>query len=68
MPKTKEELNKLREEYKTLSVKLKELTADELKQVIGGVEFVTPGGEGQFEHNLYNDDPNNPENRPWEKK
>ena len=44
MPKSKEELNKLREEYKTLSVKLKELTADELKQVIGGVEFVTSGG------------------------
>ena len=36
MTKTKEELNKIKEEYETLTVKLKELTEDELKAVTGG--------------------------------
>ena len=34
--KTKEELNALKEEVKTLNKKLAELTEDELKQVSGG--------------------------------
>ena len=34
--KTKEELNTLKEEVNTLSAKLRELTDDELAQIIGG--------------------------------
>ena len=41
MAKTKEELNKLKEEYAELTSKLKELSNDELKIVIGGI-FVEP--------------------------
>ena len=36
MKKTKEELNALKEEVETLDKKLRELTDEELKQVIGG--------------------------------
>ena len=36
MPKTKEELNELRQEYESLTNKLKELTEDELEKVTGG--------------------------------
>ena len=36
MAKTKEELQQLKEEYETLSSKLKELTEDELQQLVGG--------------------------------
>lgn len=36
MPKSQEELNQLKIEYETLTVKLKELNVEELKQVIGG--------------------------------
>lgn len=68
MPKTKEELNQLKKEYEVLTSKLKELTDEELKQVIGGIDFHTPDENQQYEHNLYNDDPNNPENQPWNKK
>ncbi|MBQ0036895.1 MAG: bacteriocin [Firmicutes bacterium] len=39
MAKTQEELNQLKEEYETLTNKLKELTEDELKQVAGGVTY-----------------------------
>ena len=39
MAKTKEELQALKDEYKTLTVKLQELTEDELKQVVGGVNI-----------------------------
>lgn len=39
MAKTKEELNELKMEYETLSTKLKELTEDELKLVVGGIEM-----------------------------
>ena len=34
--KTKEELKELKNEYETLNNKLKELTEDELKEVVGG--------------------------------
>ncbi len=34
--KTKEELNKIKEEIETLNRKLAELTEDEVKQIIGG--------------------------------
>ena len=46
MAKTQEELNQLKTEYETLNNKLKELTDDELKLVIGGtVKWVyTVGG------------------------
>ena len=37
--KTKEELNALKEEIETLNKKLAELTAEELAQVSGGVDF-----------------------------
>ena len=36
MPKTQEELNKLKTEYQTLNRNLAELTEDELEQVSGG--------------------------------
>ena len=36
MTKTAEEIKELKEEYETLNKKLKELTADELKQITGG--------------------------------
>lgn len=36
MPKTKQELNELKKEYEKLSLKLKELSSDELKEVTGG--------------------------------
>ena len=38
--KTKEELKELKEEYETLTTKLKELTEDELKMVTGGNEGI----------------------------
>ena len=41
--KTQEELNELKNEYESLSTKLKELNEDELKQVIGGNDI--PGLE-----------------------
>ena len=37
--KTKEELNTLKEEVKTVNEKLHELTEEELAQVTGGVDF-----------------------------
>lgn len=38
MAKTQEELEQLKQEYKTLTVKLKELTDEELEIVTGGVK------------------------------
>ena len=38
MAKTKEELNQLKTEYKSLTTKLQELTDDELETVTGGEE------------------------------
>ena len=37
--KTQEELKELKNEYETLNNKLKELSEDELKEVIGGADF-----------------------------
>ena len=37
MSKTKEELNKLTEEVKTVNKKLNELTPEELEEVVGGI-------------------------------
>lgn len=37
MAKTKEELNNLKQEYESLTTKLKELNNEELKQVCAGV-------------------------------
>ena len=42
MPKTKEELTQLKNEYETLNKKLKELTDEELKEVTGGNQNPTP--------------------------
>lgn len=39
MAKKQEELRKLKEEYKTLNDKLKELSSDELEEVTGGEWF-----------------------------
>lgn len=36
MPKTKEELTQLKKEYEALNNKLKDLTEEELKLVVGG--------------------------------
>ena len=36
MAKTKEELQQLKQEFETLNSKLKELTEDELQQLVGG--------------------------------
>lgn len=41
MAKTNEELNKLKEEYETLTSKLKELNEDELMEVTGGDEYIS---------------------------
>ena len=40
MSKTKEELNKLKEEVETVSKKLQELTEEEIAQVSGGAPHV----------------------------
>ena len=37
MAKSKEELNKIKEEVKTVNEKLQELTEEELEQVTGGI-------------------------------
>lgn len=42
MAKTQAELNQLKMEYNSLNAKLKELTEDELKQVVGGQEIFVP--------------------------
>ena len=47
--KTKEELNQLKTEYVKLNEKLKELSNDELKQVIGGSMYIV---DGQGEEHL----------------
>lgn len=39
MAKTKEELNNLKQEYESLTTKLKELNNEELKQVCAGVNI-----------------------------
>lgn len=46
MPKTKEELNKLKEEYEELYNKIKELSDDELKQIAGGDYYFQPLANG----------------------
>ena len=43
MAKTKEELNALKEEVETLDGMIKELTAEELDQVSGGLKESGPG-------------------------
>ena len=48
MPKTKEELSTLKQEYESLNNKLKELTNEELKQVIGGAHFIDGGDELEY--------------------
>lgn len=37
MAKTKDELNEIKKEFETLTIKLQELSDDELKQVTGGI-------------------------------
>ena len=51
--KSKEELNELKEEYQSLTIKLRELTDDELKIVTGGVTFDIPDYDNQNELNIY---------------
>ena len=43
MSKTKEELNKLKEEVEAVNEKLQELTDEELEQVCGGQSRTQPG-------------------------
>ena len=62
MTKTKEELNKLKDEYKELGAKLKELSEDEFKKVVGGndgSEIKIPGLEyiGPYVPGSSNGDP-----------
>ena len=60
MSKSKEELNKLKEEVETVNEKLQELTEEELEQVCGGLdkEFRSKksqwilGGYGYVEDNI----------------
>ena len=56
--KTPEELNALKEEYKTLNKKLAELNEDELKLVIGGSDFSQyfdiKDAFGQYKFHIYN--------------
>ena len=47
--KTKEELNKIKEEVETVSRKLHALSDDELTQVIGGCG----AGIGDYDHGVY---------------
>ena len=54
MAKTQEELNALKEEYKNLTSKLKDLTSEELEMVTGG--FDVPKNDKQYEFNQYNID------------
>ena len=55
MAKTKEELQALKDEYKTLTVKLQELTEDELKQVVGGTQENTcPRGKTEMDQECKN--------------
>ena len=42
MAKTKEELSTLKQEYETLTNKLKELNDDELMQITGGIATSSP--------------------------
>ena len=53
--KTKEELNELKTECKTLTAKLKELTEEELTIVTGGVgfPFVIDDNEAIYNPHLY---------------
>ncbi len=56
--KTKEELKALKEEYRTLTAKLQELTEEELKLVTGGFDFSipdfkTPDQEKQYDIHIY---------------
>ena len=44
-PKTKEELQAIKEEVETLSKKLAELTEEELAQVSGGMRLLVGGAE-----------------------
>lgn len=51
MPKTKEEIMTLKQEYLILKEKLEELTDDELKIVTGGVDWYgIDNPDGEFEH------------------
>lgn len=50
MAKTKEELIILKTEYEELNNKLKELSEDELKQVIGGTHGPIYPGSGSMIH------------------
>ena len=60
MAKTIEELNELKNEYESLSSKLKELNEDELKQVIGGNDI--PGLEAIGPAPLFSSASGNEEN------
>lgn len=51
--KTKEELFQLKKEYEALSIKLKELSEEELKEVVGGYEI--PKKEGEYNFHIYTD-------------
>ena len=56
--KTQEELNQLKQEYQELNAKLQELSEEELKEVIGGINFNIPtNNKQQYEFSMY-DDPN----------
>ena len=50
-----EELNALKKEVENLSKKLAELTEEELKQVIGGVDFIIPKDDPHYVPKRYFD-------------
>ena len=53
MAKTKEELNQLKQEYETLTNKLKELSEDELMIVTGGIEYTIKDKTPDYEFSYY---------------
>lgn len=49
--KTQEELNKLKNEFEDLNSKLKELSLDEIKEVVSGTTISLPDGD-KFWHSF----------------
>lgn len=66
--KTKEELNNLKREVEALNTKLAELTEDELKQVIGGVDFSYDRPDKEYEFHNYSIPSKYTEKRDFTKK
>ena len=62
--KTKEELNALKKEVEALNKKLRELTDDELRVVVGGDDFIIPEDDPHYVPERYFD--TDPKNKTFE--